>query len=420
MARSLYGHPDFMKLWMGQTISVFGAQFSPVAIQYASQKILNAGALQFGVLYAMGTLPFLIFGLPVGVWADRYRRRRTMIYANVGRALILLSVPLAYLTGYLSIEEFYVVAFSTGVLTVFFEICYQSYLPTIVERSELVDANSKLQTSQASASGVGPALAGALIAVVSAPLAILGDVVGYFSSAGFLSSIRKPESVLPKESRGSALTNIREGLSIVAKDPRLRSIAGCTATANLFFSAYFAILVPFEVLSFGFGSIEVGLVYASQGIGGILGALVSKSIPKRIGVGRTILLGSALFTAPAIGLYFASGANALAVLMAVFGTVGFAGVVYNVSQVSFRQALVSINLQGRINATNRTIVWGTIPAGGIIGGVLADALGYRTAVGIAAAFGVLAVVWILMSPVRRIGEIPSAPEIDSQEGAPGA
>jgi len=418
LATSLFKDADFMKLWIGQTISVFGAQFSPIAIYFAAKTILNAQPIQFGILAAMQTSPFLIFGLLVGVWADRHRKKRTMIAVNIGRALILAAVPLAWLGGILSMTEFYVVAFATGVLMVFFEIYYQSYLPTLVERSRLVDANSKLQTSQATASGIGPALAGAVISIVSAPLAIFGDVIGYFSSVGFLSSIKKVES-LPRGSGRSAWADIREGLAIVAREGRLRSIVGCSATANLFSQAYFAIIVPFMIEDFGFGAFEVGLVLAASAVGGILGAVVSQRIPRRVGVGVTIILGSIIFSLTPIGIYLAAGIYAFPTLAAVMAVIGFASVVYNVSQVSFRQALVSIDLQGRVNATNRTIVWGMLPIGSLLGGILGQAFGYRSAIGIAAVVGSLAIPWVLFSPVRGIREIPTSPEIESPYATAG-
>lgn len=411
MGQSLLRHPDFMKLWIGESISVFGAQFSPLAIQIAAKNILDAQPIQFGILAFLGTVPFLLFGLPVGVWADRYRRKRTMIFADVGRALILACVPIAWLKGWLSIGEFYAVAFSTGTLTVFFEICYQSYLPTLVERSQLVDANSKLQTSQATAGGVGPALAGAVIQVVSAPLAVFGDVVGYFSSAGFLSWIGRPEGYIANRAGRSAWRDMREGISVVFGDARLRSIAGCTATVNFFSSAWGAIMVPFMIQDFGFGSFEVGLVLAASAIGGILGAMLSQRIPRGIGVGGTIIAGAVLFSLAPLAIYFASGGLALPVLATAMSLSSFAGIIYNVSSVSFRQALVSLSVQGRVNATNRTIVWGTIPIGGLLGGVLGQTFGYHQAIGIAVSLGAFTFLWLVFSPVRRIRVIPELPEI---------
>ncbi|MBI3841210.1 MAG: MFS transporter [Thaumarchaeota archaeon] len=412
--QSLFHHPDFMKLWIGESISVVGSQFSPFAITIAAHDILHAQRIEFGILAGLGTLPFLLFGLPVGVWADRYRRKPTMIYADLGRALILLSVPLAWIFGYLSMGLFYVVAFTTGVLTVFFEICYQSYLPSLVERSELVEANGKLQSTQASAGFVGPPLATTMVQIASAPIAILGDVIGYFSSAGFLSSIKKPEEALPRKEGRSALKDIKEGLSVVFGDTRLRSIAGCTATANLFSSAWGAIMIPYMLEDLALAEWQVGIPFVGFAVGGLIGAVLSSRISKKIGVGWTIIVFAVAFGVAPIPIYFATPGLAIPVIAvsSLFASMG--SVLYNISQVSFRQALVPMEIQGRMNATMRTIVWGTLPIGGITGGILAQVLGYHTAIGLAIAAGSLAFLFVLFSPVRGIKEIPSGPQLTAK------
>ncbi len=408
--QSLFHHADFTKLWVGETISVFGSQFSPIAIQYIATTILVLQPIEFGILGALGTLAFLVFGLPVGVWADRHRRKRTMIVADVGRALILLSIPVAAFSFGLSAELLYVVALTTGTLTVFFEICYQSYLPSLVERRQLVEANSKLQISAATAQTVGPTLSTVVVSFIFAPVAIAGDVVGYFSSAGFLSVIRKPEEALPKREGRSAWRDVKEGLSVVFGDPRLRSIAGCTATANLFSSAWGAILFPYLLREQGLPIIELGVIFSVGASGGILGGVVASRVAKKLGVGVTIIASSFIFSLLQTALYFVTPSNAFILLVpAIFGG-ALGSVIYNVAQVSYRQALVAVNLQGRMNATMRTLVWGTIPVGSFLGGVLGQLLGYHTAVGIAVGGGMLAFVWVLLSPVRGIKEIPSAPE----------
>ncbi|QQG48832.1 MAG: MFS transporter [archaeon] len=412
-APSLFHHYDFMKLWIGESISVFGSQFSPIAILFVATNTLNFQPIQFGILAALGTLAFLVFGLPVGVWADRKRRKRTMIGADVGRAVILLAIPLAAIFGGLSAELLYAVALTTGILTVFFEICYQSYLPTLVERRQLVEANSKLQASAASAQTTGPTLATVVISLISAPAAIVGDVIGYFSSAAFLTSIRRPEVVVPMREGRSALMDIKEGLAVVFGDARLRSIAGSTATANLFSSAWGAILFPYLIRELGLPLVELGVIFSIGAAGGILGAIVASRIAKNIGVGTTVILSAFVFSLLQTPLYFVSSSNAFFLLVPAFFGASLGSVVYNVGQVSFRQALVSVELQGRMNATMRTLVWGTLPIGGLLGGLLGQLYGYHTAIGIAVAGGMLAFLWVLFSPVRGIKDIPNAPLISS-------
>ena len=270
----IYIDSDFLKLWVGESISVFGSQFSPIAIQYAAKVMLDAQPIQFGILSALGSLSFLLFGIPVGLYADSHRRKITMIYADVGRALILLSIPITATLGFLSMNLFYLVAFATGVLTVFFEICYQSYIPSLVERSKLVVANSRIQTSAATASASGPTVATTLIQIVSAPMVVFGDVIGYFSSAAFLGSISKPEPPIARRRDRSAWSDAKEGLSVVFRDSRLSSIAGCTAMSNLFTTAYWAVLIPY-LLGLGVPIVIQGPIFSIGAIGGIIGAVVS-------------------------------------------------------------------------------------------------------------------------------------------------
>jgi MFS family permease len=407
---SLLGNADFLKLWIGESISVFGSQFSPLAIAIAAKVLLNASPIEFGILAAAGTAPFLVFGLPVGVWADRHRKKRTMIFADVGRALILLTIPVAAVFNGLSMNLFYVVAYTTGILTVFFEICYQSYLPSLVERNQLVDANSKLQASQATATSLGPATAGVVVHFFSAPLAILGDVLGYFSSATSLSVIRKNEPTILLRPGRSAWKELKEGLDVVLGDNRLRSIAASTSSANLFASAWGAIFVPYAIQELGFTALNIGVVLSLGAVGGIVGALLSRRISDRIGVGWTMILSIAIAGVAGIPVYFAVSGNAFLVLSLSFFFAYMGSVVYNVNQVSYRQALVALELQGRLNATMRTIVWGTLPLGGLLGGVLGEIFGYHAAIGIGVAAGAFAFLFMLFSPVRRVKRIPEQAE----------
>ena len=405
-----------MKLWIGETISGIGSNFSPIAIQFYAATVLVLQPLQFGILSALGTLAFLVFGLPVGLWADRRRRKKTMIITDVGRALILLSIPVAAILGTISVELFYVVALMTGILTVFFEICYQSYLPSLIERRQLVEANSKLQSTAATAQTVGPSLAVVVVSIITAPAAVIGDVIGYFTSAGFLAGIKKPEvAPLPAKSGArSALADIKEGLAVVLGDKRLRSIAGCTATSNLFSSAWGAILFPYLLKEQGLSILALGPILSIGAMGGIIGGVFASRISRRLGIGRTIIATAFLFSVVQSLLYFVTPSDAFYVLLPVFFGISFGGVVYNVAQVSFRQALVSDALQGRMNASIRTIVWGTLPIGGFLGGVLGQLFGYHTAVGISVAGGLLAFLWVLFSPVRKMKEIPNEPLIFSR------
>ena len=401
---------DFVKFWIGQSISVFGSQFSGIAIPIAAYVILKAQPIQFGILGGLGTISFLLFSLLVGVYVDRHRRRVIMIYADLGRAGILALVPLGALLGFLSMNLFYAVAFLSGVLTVFFEISYQSYIPSLVEHSQLVDANGKLEATRAISSSAGPSLAGVIVQLVSAPLAVFGDVLGYLTSASSLSWIRKKEEAFSKTSRSTG-QDIKEGLKVVFGDRRLWQIAACTSTANLFTGGMFAIVVPYLLSEFGLTPTQVGFLFALAAVGSVVGALVAPRLAARIGVGKSIILNAFLFGVPFAGLYVASGPlEALPISLAMLVT-GFAGVAYNVNQVSYRQALVSRALQGRMNATMRFIVTGSIPIGSFIGGILGENFGYHTAIGLCVAGASTAFLWVLFSPIRGVRSMPSAEEI---------
>ena len=407
--RSLLKDNDFLKFWTGQAISVFGSQFSGLAIPYAATVILKASPFQFGVLGTLGSIAFLLFSLNVGVWVDRHRRKVTMIFADFGRAAILAVVPIGYLLGFLSMNLFFLLAFFQGLLTVFFEISYQSYVPTLVERDQLVDANGKLETTRALSQGFGPSLAGLVISFVSAPIAVIGDTLGYLSSAISLSLIRKPEQKQEKTTR-STWEDIREGLGVVFGDRRLWQIAACTGTANLFSSGLFAIVVPYLVNGLGLTAFEIGIVFSAGAVGSVLAGITSSRVSQALGVGRSIILSAFLFGLPTAGIYLAGGGMAMPILGLSFFVQGVGVVIYNVTQVSYRQSLVPRNLLGRMNATMRFIVTGAQPIGAFIGGVLGQAYGFHEAIGISVVGTSLAFLWVMFSPIRSVKAMPSMPE----------
>lgn len=407
---SLRRHRDFLKLWSGETVSLVGDQFSALAFPLTAVLLLHASPAQMGILQALGTLQFLLIGLVAGVWADRYRRRRLMVFSDASRALLLLSIPAAFLSGTLTIYLLYLVAFATGIFTVVFDVTYQAYLPSLVERGQLVEANGKLQASAASASVVGPTLAGSLIQFMSAPFAILIDSLSFVWSAISLTWIRRTEEPVAKEARRPMLQEIEEGLAIVLRNGELRSIAGCTATSNLFSNMIAAVMVLYAVQILGMTPFLIGAMFALGSGGSLVAALVAGRLDSRVRVGRLIVTSAAIFSGawllaiaavPPFGVYF---------LILAFFITSFASVVYNISQVSYRQALVPVRLQGRLNATMRFIVWGTIPVGALIGGGVGEAAGLYAALVAGAVGSTLAFLWVLFSPVRSVKRMPDAAE----------
>jgi MFS family permease len=425
----LWRHPDFLKLWSAETISQLGTQISLLALPLVAIIVLESSPFEVALLGTIEFLPFILISLPAGVWVDRLPRRPILILGDVGRAIALASIPAAYLLGVLSIYQLYVVGFIVGVCTVFFDVAYMSYLPALVDRDRLVEGNSKLEMSRSGAQIAGPGLAGAAISLVGAPLAIILDAISFLGSAAFVVGIRTREPA-PTPAAGDAPARpsmrgeIAAGLRYVLGHRYLRSIAACTGISNFFGNVVQSILLVYVVREIGLTPEVIGLVFALGNIGFLAGAVLADRISARLGVGPTII-GSALIFGPG-ALLVAVAPKELAVpFLVAFGLmIGFGGVVYNVTQVSFRQAITPERMQGRMNATMRFVVWGTIPIGALLGGALATTLGLRETIWIGAIGSLFAFVPLLFSPLRSLREMPrpggtdSGPEADGEE--PGA
>jgi len=427
---SLWHHPNFLKLWTSDTISQFGTQFSGYAIPFTA-LLLTSDPLAFSILNASAFIGFAVFALFIGVYVDRHRRQRIMTLANIGRGIFLGLIPLAAVTGTLTragMPLLYVVSFMVGLLTVFFDVSYQAILPSLVDRSQLVEGNSKLEWSRSGAQVVGPGMAGLVVQAVYPPLAIAIDATSYMASASVLSRIKQDEIIKP--STASVWHDLKEGLAIVLKDKRLRSIAGSTATSNFFSNVIFSILILYLVRQLGYTAAVVGTIFLIGGLGAFGGIALSSRLTRLFGVGPVIIAGMILgglgtipyalansslsapiFSATGIPVLgsFRLDVNALILMMGGFVT-SIGVVVYNINQVSLRQAIVPKNVQGRMNASMRWIVWGTIPAGAIAGGVLAEVFGLREAIVIGVIGGIFSFLWVFLSPVRSLKHVPEAME----------
>lgn len=409
-AAPLWRHTDFMKLWTAQTISVFGDQFTGLAIPLIAALTLRATPGQMGILTAVERAPFLLIGLFAGVWVDRLPRRPVLITGDLGRAAVLLSIPLAAVLGGLSMPHLYAVGVLVGVLTVFFDVAYQAYLPALVDRRQLVEGNSKLEATRSLANLAGPSIAGVMIQVLSAPLAIVLDAISFVASGGLISLIRGRELPGDRQARAAVMVEVREGLGVVLGHPVLRSIAGCTGTSNFFTSALFTLYILFVTRDLGPNAAQIGVIFSLGNVSGLLGALSAARLAARFGVGRTIVGAAFLGGLGLIPVALATRKNAF-VLLVLAGLLGsFAGPAYNINQVSLRQAITPHRLQGRMNATMRFLVWGTMPLGGLLGGALGEGLGLRAAIAVSAAGGLLAVLWVALSPVRALQTIPEPAE----------
>ena len=416
----LWRHADFIRLWSAETVSQFGSQVSLLALPLAAVLVLHASAFQVATLNVVEFLPFVLISLPAGVWVDRLRRRPILVIGDAGRALLLASVPVAYAFGALTIGQLYVVAFLVGTLTVFFDVAYQSYLPSLVERAQIADGNAKLEISRAGAQIGGPGFAGLLVGWLTAPYAILVDAASFVGSALFIFGIHKSE-VLPAPAdapRRDMRRELGEGLRYVAGNRYLRAIASCTASFNFFGSIAQAVLIVYAVRVLRLTAPQIGLMFSIANVGALIGALTATRASRAFGVGRTII-GAALVTGPAfLTVPFAPrGVEAVAVIGPAIAISGLTNVIYNVTQISFRQAITPERLQGRMNAVMRFLVWGTIPLGALLGGVLASQLGLRTAIWVGAVGSCLPFLTVLLSPVRSLREAPEPDEPLSPSGA---
>jgi MFS family permease len=414
-SRSLIRHRDFVKLWTAETISVFGTQITLLALPLIAATTLNVTPFEFGLLGAIEFLPFILLSLPAGVWVDRMRRRPILIAGDIVRAVALLSIPIAFALDVLTIGQLYLVGFINGCATVFFDVAYQSYLPALVDRDQIIDGNSKLETSRSAAQIVGPGIAGFLIGAISAPFAILVDSVSFVASALFLGVIRrqesKPERQVDEHGRGTSMrTEIAAGLRYVGGHRYLRSIAATTGSSNFFSNILFAVLILFLVRELAFSPELIGIAFSIGSVGFLIGAIFAGRIGAGLGVGPTIV-GSAFLFGPSALLVAIAPADMAFVFIAASVFIGsLGGAVYNINQVSLRQAITPQSMQGRMNATMRFIVWGTIPIGAIFGGFLGGAIGLHQTIWVAAIGGLFVFLPVLLSPVRSIREMPAAVE----------
>lgn len=405
---SLWHHRDFLLLWTGQTVSELGSAVTALAIPLVAVVVLDASTLQVGLLAAATSLPFLLISLPAGALVDRRAKHRLMMWCDVGRFLLLGSIPLATLPGlHLTYAHLVVVALLTGVLTVFFDVSYQSYLPVLLGREQLMDGNGKLGTTQSFAEFAGPALGGALVGLLGAARAIVVDAFSYVLSAASLLLIRAPEPAPePRHPDHRIRDDIREGLGFVVGHPILRKVVACTGACNLFGSLMFAVEMPFMVRVLHVKPGLVGVILSAASLGGMLGGLTAGRLARRIGSARIIWYSQLVFGIPTFLIPFAVPGWRVVLYVAGLFCYMFSAVVYNVAQVSYRQAITPPELLGRMNASVRFIVWGTMPLGAALGGLVGGVWGVRAALWIGVSGMYLAGFLVYFSPLRRMRDVP--------------
>ena len=409
---TLWRHPGFLRLWGGETTSQFGSQLGLLAVPVLAVSVLDASPFQIGLLEAAGTAAFLLVGLPAGAWIDRVLKRRVMLRADLARAVAMGAVPVLAVTGVLQMWHLLVVAALVGVATVFFDVSYQSYIPVLVDRHQVSEANSKLETTAQLARIGGPAIAGGLLTVMAAPFLLIVTGFTYLVSFLTLSTIRDSEKPAPRENRRPLVVEIREGAAFVWRTTLLRRIVACTGTSNLF-STLATTMMPVLVLrDLGLSPAVLGAATAVGSVGGLLGAALTARLTSWIGEGTVVPVSALVFGAA--GLLFAAltvAPRPLLVPLFVLAEFGlsFSVLVYNIAQVSFRQRICPTPLLGRMNASIRFVVWGVMPIAGVASGLLATAFGVAAVVWIGMVGALGSAAFVVFSPLWGMRTLPDSP-----------
>jgi MFS family permease len=418
----LWRKPDFLKLWAGQTVSKTGSLVTGFALPLTAIVLLHASAAQVALLSAAGIGPGLILGLLAGVWVDRVRRRPLLLASDLGRAMVVGSVPIAALLGWLCIEQLYAVALVSSVLSVVFEIAYPAYLASLVQAEELVEANSKLEASGAVAEAVGFGAAGALVQLLSAPLALAVDAGSYLVSACSLGLIQtrelEPGTILTASGEETKMggqapqvsiwQQVSEGLRLTFADPVARALVGSAGVFTCCGNMLSIVLLLYLVREVHLGAGLLGVIFGVGGVSAFLGSLVAERLIQRWGLGRVVIGGLAIYTSTNLVLPLASGPLWLAAGLLVLGQLtDGAHTVYSVGRASLLQALAPTRALGRLYATMQVVEAGATLAGVALGGALGQMIGPRPTLFVAVAGGLLAPLWLAHSPLRAL---PARPE----------
>ncbi len=409
-ASPLWRNDAFVRVWTAATISIFGTLITRMALPLVAILTLSAGPIEVAILRGVELGSLMLVGLVAGAWVDRLRRRPVLIWADLGRAVLIGSIPVAFAFGVLSMVQLIVVAALAASLTAFFDAADNAYLPTIVERERLIEANSALAASGSAAETLGFGISGFLVAALSGPITVAIDAVSYLVSALLLLSVRREEAPPPlPEDREPVLDEIRHGLRRVRNDPILRAFAGAQMLLASLWGVFGAIWFLFALEELGLSPAVVGVIAGVGGISSFIGAVVAQRSTRRWGIGMVAIAAMLL---AALGNLFIplapAGAPivALACLLAQQLIADSAVTVYDITDLSVRQSLVPDRELGRVASTFRVLAVAAQLVATIAAGLLAEAIGLRPTAFLAPIFGVLAAAVLWWSPVRRLRELP--------------
>jgi len=406
----LLRQPEFLKLWAAQSISQLGDQVTLLALPLVAVLTLDASAAQMGFLVAAELMPHLLFSLFAGVWIERVQsRRRLMIVADIGRAGLLASVPLAAAFDLLSFPQLYAVAFAVGTFAVMFDISWSTLFVSTVPRRDVVDANSKMSLSRSVSFVTGPSVAGFLVQIFTAPVTLLIDAFSYLGSALFLGRIKAKEPPLEDDGENGVLHSLRQGFSFVMRDEFIRPQLACVATINLFNFVFHAIFVLYATKELGVSPGILGLALGAGAVGGIIGALVAVRLERLIGIGPAFTVGAVLFPLPLVLVPLASGSELkIALLLGAaefFSSVGVMILDVNAGSLTFLRT--PDRLRARTSGTFRFVNMGIRPIGALVGGALGTAIGLQTTLWISVVGALTGVIFLIFSPIPRLRDAPA-------------
>jgi len=400
----------FRNFWTGQTISLFGDQISLLAIPLLAAIELDVGPAQMGLLTAAALAPNLVFSIHLGLWTDRRpRRRRLMVAADIGRALLLLTIPIAWLLGALTLAQLYVVSFAAGSLGVLFSVAYDIVFVSMVDREEYIEGSSLLNGSRAASIVAGNGAAGILVQAITAPFALLVDAFSYVVSAFFVG--RSGAGEAPPAEPEAGLAGLAAGGRFIARTPLIRASLLACATLNLFNTAFYGLLVLYATRHLGMSAGAIGIALAIGGLGSIFGALLTRWLSSRFGLGRALVASFVLTPAPLLLIPLMAGAptGMVAPVVAIAEFLNGVGVmVLDVGLGALYASMVPNALRARVSGAFLLVNYGIRPIGALAGGVLAAIIGLQPTMWIAAVGALAGVLWLLPSPMPRLRELPQA------------
>lgn len=416
VVRSAWVVPQFRKVWGAGLFSGLGAEIGELALPSLALITLGATPAEASWVRAALLAPFLVMTLWLGVVVDRRRRRPLMVAADLGRGLILTILCVLALLGWLTIPMLVAATFALGTLTVLYQLADFSFLPRIVGEHQLVDANAKVTATQSAVSIAGSGIGGTLVALLTAPVAVAANAIGYLSSALLIRQVRVVEEPAPRPPKASAVREARAGLRVLAGNRVLR---GLVAEASLwnFGNEVFMLALSVHVLNnVAAGPLALGIIVTCGALGAFVGSLLSARLTARFGYGRS-LIGSMIAgnSAPLVGVLaaIASPSNTVALLSLAFALSGIGIGIANSQATAIRQIAVSADLRGRVNAGYRLLSWGALSLGALLGGTLTTALGPWPAATIGTLLMACATLPLACSPVRGVRAIEEvAPERD--------